>query len=101
MTGQWLCKKILSFGHSGLNVLSNLGKLVLTLYGALVFFVLAVFVPVMVIAKIPIKKFFQAVREPALIAFSTTSSDAALPDALKKMRQFGVPNRIVSFVLPA
>jgi proton glutamate symport protein len=87
-------------GHSGLGVLINLGKLVLTLYGALIFFVLAVFVPVMVIAKIPIKKFFQAVREPALIAFSTTSSDAALPSALKQMRLFGVPNRIVSFVLP-
>ena len=87
-------------GHSGLSVLINLGKLVLTLYGALIVFVLLVFVPVMIIAKIPIKKFFQAVREPALIAFSTTSSDAALPDALKQMRQFGVPNRIVSFVLP-
>jgi len=87
-------------GHSGMGVLINLGKLVLTLYGALIVFVLLVFVPVMIIAKIPIKKFFQAVREPALIAFSTTSSDAALPDALKQMRQFGVPNRIVSFVLP-
>jgi len=87
-------------GHSGMGVLINLGKLVLTLYGALIVFVLLVFIPVMIIAKIPIKKFFQAVREPALIAFSTTSSDAALPDALKQMRQFGVPNRIVSFVLP-
>jgi len=87
-------------GHSGMGVLINLGKLVLTLYGALIVFVLLVFIPVMIIAKIPIKKFFQAVREPALIAFSTTSSDAALPDALKQMRLFGVPNRIVSFVLP-
>ena len=87
-------------GHSGMGVLINLGKLVLTLYGALIVFVLLVFVPVMIIAKIPIKKFFQAVREPALIAFSTTSSDAALPAALKQMRLFGVPNRIVSFVLP-
>ncbi len=87
-------------GHSGMGVLINLGKLVLTLYGALIVFVLLVFVPVMIIAKIPVKKFFRAVREPALIAFSTTSSDAALPDALKQMRLFGVPNRIVSFVLP-
>ncbi len=88
-------------GHSGLDILINLGKLVLTLYGALIFFVLAVLVPVMWIAKIPVRKFFQAVREPALIAFSTTSSDAALPSALERMRNFGVPNRIVSFVLPA
>lgn len=87
-------------GHSGLGVLINLGKLILTLYAALAVFVLAVLVPVMIIAKIPIKKFFQYVREPALIAFTTTSSDAALPDALKQMRLFGVPNRIVSFVLP-
>ena len=87
-------------GHSGMGVLINLGKMVLTFYAALIVFVLGVFVPVMVIFKIPIKKFFQAVREPALIAFSTTSSDAALPDALKQMRLFGVPNRIVSFVMP-
>ncbi len=88
-------------GHSGLGVLLNLGKLVLTLYGALLVFLLLVLIPVMVIAKIPIKAFFKAVKEPALIAFSTTSSDAALPDALKQMIKFGVPKRIVSFVLPA
>lgn len=87
-------------GHSGMSVLINLGKMVLTFYAALIVFILGVFVPVMVIFKIPIKRFFQAVREPALIAFSTTSSDAALPDALKQMRLFGVPNRIVSFVMP-
>jgi proton glutamate symport protein len=87
-------------GHSGIGVLENLGKLVLTLYGALIVFVLTVFVPVMLIFKIPIKKFIQAVREPAMIAFSTTSSDAALPDALESMVKFGVPRRIVSFVLP-
>lgn len=87
-------------GHSGVGVLWNLGKLVLTLYGSLVVFILAVLFPVALIAKIPVKKFLQAVKEPALIAFSTTSSDAALPDAFKKMINFGVPKRIVSFVLP-
>jgi proton glutamate symport protein len=87
-------------GQSGMGMLVNLGKLVLTMYGALAVFILLVFVPVMVIMKIPIRKFFNAVKEPAMIAFSTTSSDAALPDALKQMRAFGVPNRIVSFVLP-
>ena len=87
-------------GHAGIGVLWNLGKLVLTLYGALVVFILAVLVPVALIAKIPIRRFLQAVKEPALIAFSTTSSDAALPDAFKKMIAFGVPKRIVSFVLP-
>jgi len=87
-------------GHAGVGVLWNLGKLVLTLYGALVVFILVVLVPVALIAKIPIRRFLKAVKEPALIAFSTTSSDAALPDAFKKMINFGVPKRIVSFVLP-
>lgn len=86
--------------HSGLDVLVNLGKLVLTLYGALAAFIICVFVPLIVMAKIPLKKFVKAVREPAMIAFTTTSSDAALPDALQNMVKFGVPKRIVSFVLP-
>jgi len=87
-------------GHSGLGVLMNLGKLVLTLYAALVVFLLAVLLPVAWMARIPVRRFMKAVKEPALIAFSTTSSDAALPDAFKKMVAFGVPKRIVSFVLP-
>jgi len=87
-------------GHSGLGVLVNLGKLVLTLYGALIVFVLVVLWPVALLARIPVLKFLKAVKEPALIAFTTTSSDAALPDAFKKMIAFGVPKRIVSFVLP-
>lgn len=87
-------------GHSGLDVLKNLFLLVATLYGALVVFCLLVLLPVALWARIPIRKFLRAVKEPALIAFSTTSSDAALPDALKRMVEFGVPKRIVSFVLP-
>jgi proton glutamate symport protein len=87
-------------GHSGVSILINLGKLILTYYGALTVFILLVFVPVILIAKIPLRKFLSAVKEPALIAFTTTSSDAALPDAFKKMIKFGVPKRIVSFVLP-
>jgi proton glutamate symport protein len=87
-------------GHGGLGVLLSLGKVILTFYGALLVFVTVVFVPVMLVARIPLRRFFRAVREPALIAFSTTSSEAALPTALEQMRAFGVPNRIVSFVLP-
>jgi len=89
-----------TIGHSGAEVLINLAKLVLTLYGALIVFILLVLLPVALIFKIPIKEFIAAVKEPALIAFSTTSSDAALPDAFKRMIEFGVPKRIVSFVLP-
>ncbi|MES2963019.1 MAG: cation:dicarboxylase symporter family transporter [Bdellovibrionota bacterium] len=86
--------------HAGIEVLKNLAILVLTLYGALGAFVLLVFVPTMLITRIPMKKFWHAVKRPAAIAFVTTSSDAALPDALQNMVRFGVPKRIVSFVLP-
>ena len=89
-----------TIGKNGFDVVLALGKLVLTLYGALFVFVLAVLIPVMLIARIPILAFFKAVREPAMLAFSTASSEAALPDALQRMEKFGVPRRIVSFVLP-
>ena len=87
-------------GDKGLGVLVNLGKLVLTLYGALIFFVVVVFGAVVLIAKIPVARFIAAVREPWILAFSTASSESALPLALENMEKFGVPNHIVSFVLP-
>jgi proton glutamate symport protein len=87
-------------GHSGLGILWNLGKLILTLYGALVVFGLVVLLPVALIAKVPIKRFIRAVKDPALIAFSTTSSEAALPRAMQAMEAIGVPRRIVAFVMP-
>jgi len=87
-------------GSKGLSVLVNLGMLIGTFYACAVFFVLVVFIPVMVIFKVPIKRFFQAVKEPALIAFSTTSSEAALPKAMLAMEGFGVPREIVAFILP-
>src|SRR4051812_15306859 len=85
---------------SGLGVLRNLGILVLSLYGALVIFVLLVLVPVMIFARVPIGRFLRAVREPWLIAFTTASSEAALPLAMERMEALGVPRRIVAFVLP-
>ncbi len=86
--------------NGGLVTLASLGKLVLTLYLSLVAFGVLVLIPVMLLARIPIAGFVQAVREPALIAFSTTSSEAALPLAMERMEQFGVPRRIVAFVMP-
>jgi proton glutamate symport protein len=88
-------------GHSGLGVLVNLGKLVVTLYLALIVFVVVALLPAALIARVPIGRFLKAVREPALIAFATTSSEAALPKAMENMEKFGVPRRIVSFVIPA
>jgi len=87
-------------GHSGLQVLKNLGLLILTLYGALVVFLLVVLLPAALLARVPLKKFGRAIKEPALIAFSTTSSEAALPKAMLAMQAIGVPKRIVAFVMP-
>ncbi len=87
-------------GHGGLSVLKNLGLLVLTLYGALIVFFLIVLLPIAIIFKVPLRKFIRAVREPAVIAFSTTSSEAALPRAMEVLERLGVPRRIVSFILP-
>ena len=87
-------------GHSGLGVLLNLGKLILTLYIALAVFCLVVLLPVAIRIRLPLIKFLRLLREPMLLAFTTTSSDAAMPDAMKRLVSFGVPKRIVSFVMP-
>jgi proton glutamate symport protein len=87
-------------GHRGLSVLINLGLLILSLYGGLILFALLVLVPVALIARIPIGRFIRTVKEPALIAFSTTSSEAALPKAFENMESFGVPPPNVALVLP-
>jgi proton glutamate symport protein len=89
-----------TISHSGIDVLKNLGLLVGTLYGALVVFLLLVLLPVALIFKVPLRDFFRAVREPATIAFATTSSESALPRAMENMQRLGVPRRIVGFVLP-
>jgi proton glutamate symport protein len=89
-----------TIGKSGFAVLYNLAWLVGTLYLALAAFYLLVFVPVMLLFGISIRKFFSAVREPAVIAFSTTSSEAALPRAMEAMERLGVPRSVVAFVLP-
>ncbi len=84
----------------GLDVLKNLALLVATLYGALAIFMLLVLLPIALIARIPILKFLKAVQEPVTLAFATASSESALPKALENMRAFGVPDKIVGFVLP-
>ncbi|HEX6216872.1 MAG TPA: cation:dicarboxylase symporter family transporter [Vicinamibacterales bacterium] len=89
-----------TIGVSGLQVLQNLAFLIFTLSLALVAFYMLVLIPVMLMFKVPIVAFFKAIKEPALIAFSTTSSEAALPRAMECVEAFGVPRRIVSFILP-
>jgi proton glutamate symport protein len=85
---------------SGVGILYNLMQLVGTLYVALLIFILVILLPIALLAKIPIKKFLLAIAEPVSIAFATASSEAALPKALENMENFGVPKKIVGFVIP-
>ena len=89
-----------TIGTQGPGVLVNLGKLIGSLYLALVIFILIVFGLVIWIARIPLRQFVRAVREPATLAFATTSSESALPKAMESMERFGVPRHIVGFVMP-
>ena len=89
-----------TIGTQGPGVLVNLGKLIGSLYLALIIFVIIVFGIVIWIARIPLRQFFRAVREPAALAFATTSSESALPKAMQAMERFGVPPSIVGFVMP-
>jgi|SRR5579859_418717 len=88
-------------GHMGASVLLPLTKLVLTAYAALLAFLLLVLLPGALLARVPLKRFLGAVAEPATIAFATSTSEAALPRAMECMEEFGVPRRIVAFVIPA
>ena len=87
-------------GTMGFGVMANLAKLVVTLYAALIVFLLCVLLPVALIARLPIKRFIKAVAEPVTIAFATASSESALPRAMECMEAFGVPRQVVAFVLP-
>src|SRR5258706_1530877 len=83
-----------------LQVLLDLGKLIGSLYLALFVLVVFVFGAAMMIARVPVRQFLKAIREPFTIAFATTSSESALPKAMENMERLGVPRRIVGFVMP-
>jgi len=87
-------------GTKGLGVLRNLAMLILTLYGALAVFIIFVLGAVALIVRLPVRRFISLVKEPMLLAFTTTSSESAFPKALENMERLGVPRRIVSFILP-
>ena len=87
-------------GSNGINILFNYGKIIISLYTALAAFVLFVLVAACKIVKISLRALIKALQEPALLAFSTASSEAALPKAMKIMEDFGVPKSIVGFVMP-
>ncbi|MGB7266824.1 MAG: dicarboxylate/amino acid:cation symporter [Terracidiphilus sp.] len=87
-------------GSMGLQSMLPLAKLVATYYIALAAFVLLVLLPIVLIARVPLRRFCAAIAEPAAIGFATTTSEAALPLAMERMEEFGVPRWIVSFVIP-
>jgi proton glutamate symport protein len=87
-------------GHLGVGILVNLAKLLATMYVAVIVFVAGVLLPVALIVRVPIRRFIRAAAEPTSIAFATASSEAALPRAMENMEAFGVPRRIVAFVIP-
>ncbi|HEV2274101.1 MAG TPA: cation:dicarboxylase symporter family transporter [Acidobacteriaceae bacterium] len=86
--------------HSGFHVMFSLSKLVLTLYVAIAAFVLVGMLPAAILFRVPLRRFIAAVAEPATIAFATSTSEAALPIAMERMEELGVPRRIVGFVIP-
>ena len=87
-------------GNMGFGVLSNLAKLIGTLYVALLFTIVFIFIPIMLLCRINVLGFFRRILEPLTLAFATTSSEAALPKAMEEMERFGVPRHIIAFVLP-
>lgn len=84
----------------GPGVLISLGQLIAAYYFALALFILIVFGAVSAIARVPVRQFVRAIREPATIAFATTSSESAMPKAMQALERLGVPKRIVGFVMP-
>ena len=89
-----------TIGHSGIGVLISLGKLIGSLYLTLIIFILIVLLPIILITRLPLRDFVKCVAQPVLIAFSTASSEAALPRAMENLQDFGVPKKIVAFVMP-
>ena len=89
-----------TIGTTGMGVLVNLAKLLLTLYIALFVVIFGVLLPTALLARVPLRRFVEAVAEPVSIAFGTASSEAALPRAMETLEQMGVPRETVAFVMP-
>lgn len=87
-------------GQNGISVLANLGKLIGCVYASLAIFLLIVLIPIMLLSKIPVIPFFRTIAQPWLLAFSSASSESALPLAFERMREFGCTNALTGFVIP-
>ena len=89
-----------TIGQNGIGILSSYAKLIGVTYLSLIIFVATILTIVCKIIKVPFFALLRAIKEPSLLAFSTASSEAALPKAMEAMEKFGVPKNIVSFVMP-
>ena len=87
-------------GSNGIEILANYGKIILSLYTAFIAFVILALLIACKIVRISFRNLIKAIQEPAFIAFTTASSEAALPKAMSVMEKFGVPKTIVGFVMP-
>ena len=87
-------------GTNGLSILKNYAKIIFSLYTALALFVLVVLFIACKYARISFRSLIKAIQEPAILTFTTASSEAAFPKAIEIMEKFGVPKNIVSFVMP-
>lgn len=89
-----------TIGYNGIEILYNYAKLIGITYFALITFVVIVLAVACKIIKVPFRGLLKTIKGPALLAFTTASSEAALPKAMDRMEKFGVPKSIVSFVMP-
>ena len=87
-------------GANGLSILKNYAKIIFSLYTALAVFVILVLFIACKYARVSLRNIIKALQEPAILAFTTASSEAAFPKAIEIMENFGVPRNIVNFVMP-
>ena len=91
----------LALAEGGTDVIAKYASYVGGFYVALALLWLALMAAgIAVLGAARQKTLMTAIREPALIALATTSSESAYPVLLYKLEQIGVSNRIASFVLP-
>jgi len=90
-----------TIGKGGIGTLGALGRVVITLYLALALFVVLVLLPLLWWSRLGLRKFYQVMREPFILAVTTSSSGVALPPLLDNLERIGLPQRVTGLVLPA
>ncbi len=86
--------------QQGLDVLEGYVYLIACFFGGLLFFVFGILFTICLVLGINFFSLLSYIKEPILLAFSTASSESAMPKTIEQLEKFGISNRIVSFVLP-